>query len=283
METIIDGRKVSELTRASIKEEAKLLKERFGVEPTLAVIMVGDNPASAVYVRNKHKACLSCSIRSISRHLDENITESDLLKEIERLNLDPSVHGILVQLPLPKHIDEGRVQRVISPLKDVDAFHPENVGLLVGGEHRFAPCTPMGILTLLRHYEIPIAGKHCVIVGRSNIVGKPMAQLMLAEHATVTVCHSKTENLPLYTKSADILIVAIGRPNWIGADDIKKGAVVIDVGINRLPDGSLVGDVDFAKAKEVAAYITPVPGGVGPMTITTLLQNTVAAAKSQLS
>ena len=282
MGIIIDGKKVAELTRADIREEAEALKTRFGVEVTLAVIMVGDNPASAVYVRNKHKACLATSIRSLSLQFDEDITEEALLSEIERLNADNSVHGILVQLPLPKHIDEGRVQRAISPRKDVDAFHPENVGLLVGGEQRFAPCTPMGVLTLLRHYEIPIAGKHCVIVGRSNIVGKPMAHLMLSENATVTVCHSKTKELSAFTKAADILIVAIGRPNAIRADMIKEGAVVVDVGINRLPDGSLAGDVDFESAKNVASYITPVPGGVGPMTITTLLQNTVRAAKSTL-
>ena len=282
MGIIIDGKKVAELTRADIREEAESLKAQFGTEVTLAVIMVGENPASAVYVRNKHKACLATSIRSLSLEFDEDITEEALLSEIQKLNEDDSVHGILVQLPLPKHIDEGRVQRAISPGKDVDAFHPENIGLLVGGELRFAPCTPMGILTLLRHYDIPIAGKHCVIVGRSNIVGKPMAHLMLGENATVTVCHSKTADLSTFTKAADILIVAIGRPRAICADMIKEGAVVIDVGINRLPDGSLVGDVDFESAKDVASYITPVPGGVGPMTITTLLQNTVRAAKNAL-
>ena len=274
----IDGKMVSDLTRERIKAEAARLQQAHGIPPCLAVIMVGDNPASAVYVRNKHKACLSCDIRSLAFTYESDITEDELLRKIDELNADPEVHGILVQLPLPKHIDEGRVQRRIAPEKDVDAFHPENVGLLMTDDIRFAPCTPMGVITLLKHYKIEMEGKNCVIVGRSNIVGKPMAHLMLRENATVTVCHSRTKNLSELTRSADILIVAIGRARFITADMVKPGAVVIDVGINRLADGSLCGDADTEALESIASYITPVPGGVGPMTITTLLENTIRAA-----
>ena len=276
----IDGKMVSDLTRARIKADADQLKDTLGITPSLAVIMVGDNPASAVYVQGKHRACLACGIRSLAFSYDAGITEDVLLAKIDELNADPTVHGILVQLPLPRHIDEGRVQRRIAPEKDVDAFHPENVGLLMTGDIRFAPCTPMGIITLLKHYNIEMEGKNCVIVGRSNIVGKPMAHLMLRENATVTVCHSRTKDLPKITRLADILIVAIGRAKFITADMVKPGAVVIDVGINRQEDGKLYGDADTAALESVASYITPVPGGVGPMTITTLLENTIRAARA---
>ena len=279
MAEIIDGKLVSSLIRERIRSEiAELTASGIDI-PGLAVILVGEDPASQVYVRNKHKACADVGINSIQIYMPGDTDEESLLAKIDELNHDDSVHGILVQLPLPKHINEERVILSISKDKDVDAFHPINVGKIMTGNYNFLPCTPAGIMTLLEHYKIEISGKKCVIVGRSNIVGKPMALLLLEKNGTPTICHSRTANLSEVTREADILVVAIGRPNFIKGADIKDGAVVIDVGINRLPDGKLCGDVDYADAFDKCSYITPVPGGVGPMTITTLLQNTLTAAK----
>ena len=279
MAEIIDGKKVSLATRELIKKDVKDFTDAFGVAPGLAVILVGTDPASSVYVRNKHKACLDIGIKSFQIYLDESTSENELLARIEELNNDPAVHGILVQLPLPKHIDEEKVINAISSYKDVDAFHPENVGKIMTGKYTFLPCTPSGIITLLDYYKIDVEGKNCVVVGRSNIVGKPMSLLLLERNGTVTICHSRTKNLRDVVAMADILVVAIGKPNYVTADWVKEGAVVIDVGINRLDDGTLCGDVAFDEVKDKASYITPVPGGVGPMTITTLLKNTLNAAK----
>ncbi len=281
MANVIDGKLVSAETRIQIKKETEEFIAKTGVTPALAVILVGDDPASAVYVRNKHKGCLECGFRSIEITLPADTTEECLLAKIDELNKDSSVHGILVQLPLPKHIDSEKVIRAIDSRKDVDAFHPENVGSLMTGKYSFVPCTPAGIMELLSFYHLDPAGKHCVIVGRSNIVGKPMFHLMLEKNATVTVCHSKTQNLAKITKDADILVVAIGKADFITADMVKENAIVIDVGINRMEDGKLHGDVDFGSVSEKCAWITPVPGGVGPMTITMLLKNTLTAAKLQ--
>ncbi len=276
---LIDGKAVSAATRAALSEEIAAFRETTGVTPALAVVLVGSDPASAVYVRNKHKACLAVGIRSEEYTLPETATEEELLSLVQKLNEDDGIHGILVQLPLPKQICEEHVLRAISPLKDVDAFHPENVGRIVAGKPRFLPCTPAGVVELLSYYKIPTDGKECVIVGRSNIVGKPLFHLMLGANATVTVCHSHTKNLAEITRRADILIAAIGRARFIGAEMVKAGAVVVDVGINRLPDGKLCGDVDFDAVAEKASYITPVPGGVGVMTVTELLKSTLTAAK----
>lgn len=282
MAVLIDGKLVSEKTRENIKEEVQKIKEEFGVCPGLAVIVVGNNPASAVYVRNKHKACLDVGINSYQIELPESTTQEELLDRISELNKNEAVNGILVQLPLPPHISEFEVIKAISPKKDVDAFHAENIGKIMIGKYDFLPCTPAGIIKLLDFYNIAISGKKCVVVGRSNIVGKPMAMLLLEQHGTVTVCHSKTSNISDITKEADILIVAIGKPKFITADMVKDGAVVIDVGINRTDAGKLVGDIDFDSVVNVASYVTPVPGGVGPMTITMLLENTLTAAKKQI-
>ena len=282
MAEIIDGKLVSNKLREELKIEIAEFKNNYGITPGLAVIMVGDNPASAVYVRNKHKACADVGITSYQIELPSETSEDELLSKIDELNADKNVHGILVQLPLPKHIDEEKVINRISPDKDVDAFHPINVGKIMIGNYSFLPCTPAGIMELLRHYNVDITGKKCVVVGRSNIVGKPMALLLLEKHGTVTVCHSRTRELSEITREADILVVAIGRARFLTADIVKDGAVVIDVGINRLPDGKLAGDVDFEPVAEHASLITPVPGGVGPMTITMLLKNTITAAKSAL-
>ena len=282
MAEIIDGKLVSNKLREELKIEIAEFKNNYGITPGLAVIMVGDNPASAVYVRNKHKACADVGITSYQIELSSETSEDELLSKIDELNADKNVHGILVQLPLPKHIDEEKVINRISPDKDVDAFHPINVGKIMIGNYSFLPCTPAGIMELLRHYNVDITGKKCVVVGRSNIVGKPMALLLLEKHGTVTVCHSRTRELSEITREADILVVAIGRACFLTADMVKDGAVVIDVGINRLPDGKLAGDVDFEPVAERASLITPVPGGVGPMTITMLLKNTITAAKSAL-
>ena len=279
MAEIIDGKLVSKSVRENLTEEIKSFKENTGIIPGLAVILVGENPASQVYVRNKHKGCLEVGINSYEITMPESTSEAELLATIERLNNDDNVHGILVQLPLPKHINEEVVINSIAPSKDVDAFHPENVGRIVTGKYTFLPCTPAGVMELLHYYNVDVAGKECVIIGRSNIVGKPMMLLLLSENGTVTVCHSRTKNLAEVTKRADILVVAIGRANFVTADMVKEGAVVIDVGINRLESGKLVGDVDFEKVSKIASKITPVPGGVGPMTITMLLKNTLAAAK----
>ena len=280
MAEIIDGKLVSSVVRSKIAEEILDFRNNTGIVPGLAVVIVGDNPASMVYVRNKKKACEQVGINSYEIALPADISEADLLERVIQLNNDESVHGILVQLPLPAHINEETIINAIDPKKDVDAFHPSNVGRIMIGNYSFLPCTPAGIMDLLDYYNISISGKKCVVLGRSNIVGKPMAHLLLEKNGTVTVCHSRTADLKEETKNADILVVAIGKPEFVTADMVKDGAVVIDVGINRTEDGKLVGDVDFAGASNVASYITPVPGGVGPMTITTLLKNTLTAAKT---
>lgn len=279
MAEIISGKIVSEKLRSEIKAEVEALKKESGRTPGLAVVVVGNDPASKVYVRNKHRACIDVGIESFQIEYPDGISEAELLKKINELNADRSVDGILVQLPLPSYIDEEKVISRISPDKDVDAFHPINVGKITIGNYSFLPCTPSGIISLMDHYGVEIAGKRCVVIGRSNIVGKPMALLLTERNGTVTLCHSKTANLKDICREADIVVVAIGRANFLTADMVKPGAVVIDVGINRLEDGSLVGDVAFDQVSEVASMITPVPGGVGPMTITTLLKNTLIAAK----
>ncbi|MBQ8689127.1 MAG: bifunctional methylenetetrahydrofolate dehydrogenase/methenyltetrahydrofolate cyclohydrolase FolD [Clostridia bacterium] len=283
MAELINGKVVSRHLRELIASDVLKFKEEYGITPGLAVILVGDDPASTVYVKNKHKACLEVGINSIEIHLPATVAEDVLISKIEELNTDAGVNGILVQLPLPKHICEERVINSIIPEKDVDAFHPINVGKLMLGKPDFIPCTPAGIMELLNYYSVEISGKECVVIGRSNIVGKPIAQLLLSKNGTVTVCHSRTKNLTESAKRADILVVAIGKPDFVNGDMIKPGAVVIDVGINRKEDGKLTGDVDFESVTEKAAYVTPVPGGVGPMTITMLLKNTLIAAKKQIS
>lgn len=279
MAKIIDGKAISAEIREEIKQRTARLVEK-GVTPGLAVVLVGDDPASAVYVRNKQRACEQVGFYSEQVIMPADTEMPELRAVIERLNADPRVHGILVQLPLPPQLDEREVIMLIDPEKDVDAFHPVNVGRIVSGVYRFAPCTPAGIMQLLRRSGIEVAGRECVVVGRSNIVGKPMALLLLEANGTVTVCHSRTVALPDVCRRADILVCAVGRPGFITADMVKPGATVIDVGINRLPDGHLAGDVDFAGVERVAGAITPVPGGVGPMTITMLLENTLRAAEN---
>lgn len=279
MAVIIDGKQVSKELRIQVAKEVEELMAKYNVVPGLAVILVGDDPASAVYVRNKHKGCEEVGIKSLQIVMPADTTEEALLNKINELNSDDSVNGILVQLPLPKHISEEKIINAISPEKDVDAFHPVNCGKVMTGDYKFAPCTPAGMVEMLKYYNIPVAGKHCVIIGRSNIVGKPMAMLMLKNNATVTVCHSRTENLAEITKQADILVAAVGRPKFVTPDMVKDGAVVLDVGINRMEDGKLCGDVDFDAVCEETSFITPVPGGVGPMTITMLLKNTLKAAE----
>ena len=283
MGIIMSGKEVSANTRAKILSEVKEFKEENGIVPGLAVIIVGNNEASKVYVRNKHKGCEEVGMYSKVVEMPEETTEDELLKLINELNVDNAIHGILVQLPLPKHIDEQKIINSISPQKDVDAFHPENVGKIMIGEYDFLPCTPAGIMEILDYYNIEISGKKCVIVGRSNIVGKPQALLLLEKNGTVTICHSRTKDLKEETKQADILVVAIGKADFITADMVKEGAVVIDVGINRMPDGKLHGDVKFDEVEPKTYAITPVPGGVGPMTITMLLKNTLTAAKKYIS
>lgn len=278
MAQIIDGKKISAEIRTEISAEVERLKSE-GVLPGLAVIIVGENPASKVYVRNKGKACAEVGMYSEIIEMEENTSEEALLLKIDELNKRDDIHGILVQLPLPKQIDESAVIAAISPEKDVDAFCAVNVGKMMLGEASFLPCTPAGIIELIKRSGIEISGKECVVVGRSNIVGKPVAQLLLAENGTVTICHSRTKDLKAVTSRADILVVAIGKADFITGHMVKKGAVVIDVGMNRRADGKLTGDVDFATSSEVAGYITPVPGGVGPMTITMLLKNTLTAAE----
>lgn len=275
---IINGVELASAKRAQLAKEVEELKKK-GIEPGLAVILVGDNPASHSYVKGKQKACAEVGIRSTLLTFPATITESMLLEQIGRLNRDETVHGILVQLPLPNHINELKIIEAIAPEKDVDGFHPINVGRMMVGQKAFLPCTPYGILFMVQSLGIEIAGKHVVVVGRSNIVGKPVGQLFLREHATVTYCHSKTKDLAAITRQADILIVAVGKANLIGAEHVKEGAIVIDVGVNRLENGKLCGDVRFDEVKEVASYLTPVPKGVGPMTITMLLHNTVEAAR----
>lgn len=279
MAEIIDGKLVSKVVRQRIAAEIESFRSETGITPGLAVIQVGSDPASTVYVRNKHKACLEVGITSYQIELPEATTEEELLSKIDELNADEAVSGILVQLPLPAHIDEQKVIERISPRKDVDAFHPENVGRIMIGNYSFLPCTPAGVMELLAYYNIEVSGKRCAVIGRSNIVGKPMAHLLMEKNGTVTVCHSRTKDLAEITRSADLLVVAIGRAGFLTADMVKEGAVVIDVGINRLPDGRLCGDVAFDEVERVASAITPVPGGVGPMTITMLMKNTLMAAK----
>lgn len=276
--TVIDGVAVSRAIRAEWKQRVALLKEK-GIVPGLAVILVGDDPASQVYVRNKVKACGEVGLHSELHRFPASVSEQEVLEKIEALNRDPAIHGILVQLPLPAHIDNNKVLEAISAEKDADGFHLYNLGGLVTGGTVFPPCTPYGVMALLDYYNIPIEGQNAVVIGRSNIVGKPMALMLLARSATVSICTSRTRDLKQYTSIADILVVATGKPRMVSGDMIKPGAVVIDVGINRLPDGKLVGDVDFESAKEVASFITPVPGGVGPMTITMLLHNTLVSAE----
>ena len=279
MAEIIDGKLVSAKIRSEIAKDVAAFKAEAGFAPGLAVVIVGNNPASLVYVRNKAKACAEVGIESFEIALPEETTETELLSRIADLNNDPKVHGILVQLPLPRHINEESVINAIYPEKDVDAFHPMNVGKILIGNYSMLPCTPAGVIDLLDHYKISISGKKCVVIGRSNIVGKPMAQLLLERNGTVTVCHSRTQNIEDEMRAADILVVAIGKAEFVKGRMVKPGAVVIDVGINRNADGKLVGDVEFSSVSEVASYITPVPGGVGPMTITVLLKNTLKAAR----
>ena len=279
---ILDGKAVSLKVKESVKVRAEELK-KFGVEPTLAVILVGEDKASQTYVRAKEKACNEYGIKSVAHRLSENTTQAELLALINVLNLDDSIHGILVQLPLPKHIDTNTVLATIDPAKDVDGFHAVNVGKLVSGLDGFVPCTPLGVMEILKEYGIDVAGLNAVVIGRSNIVGKPMANLLLNASATVTVTHSKTKNLKEICKNADLIVAAIGKPFFLKADMVKDGAVVVDVGINRLDDGRLVGDVDFDEVAPKCSYITPVPGGVGPMTIAMLLNNTVLAAQAKIA
>ena len=277
---IIDGKAISADIKQEVKLEVEALNKR-GIEPCLAVILVGENTASKVYVNNKKKACQACGIQSVSYELPENTSERELLDLVEKLNQDKKINGILVQLPLPKQIDETKVILAISPKKDVDCFHPQNVGALHTGQKGFLPCTPAGILELIKRSGYDITSKQCVVIGRSNIVGKPAAMLLLQENGTVTICHSKTKDLAQVCKRADIIVVATGKINTLTKDMVKQGAIVIDVGMNRNEEGKLCGDVDFEAVKEVAEAITPVPGGVGPMTIAMLMKNCLTAAKEQ--
>lgn len=281
MALIISGKIISAAVKDRIKAEVQELKEK-GVTPGLAVIIVGNDPASEVYVASKERACAELSMYSEKYALPEETTEEELLKLVEELNNRDEIHGILCQLPLPRHINEKTILDAISPLKDVDAFHPQNVGKIMIGDYDFLPCTPAGIMEMLKYSNIDPAGKHCVVIGRSNIVGKPMAMLMLHANATVTICHSRTQNLKEITRQADILVAAVGRANFVTADMVKPGAVVVDVGMNRPEGGKLCGDVNFSEVEPIASAITPVPGGVGPMTISMLMQNTLAAARLKL-
>ena len=278
MAKLLMGKEVSDRIKNEMKEQVKELKAK-GINPGLAVILVGEDPASKVYVSNKKKACEYIGINSFEYKLPEETTEGELIELIKKLNNDNAVSGILCQLPVPKHINEEAIINAIDPKKDVDAFHPINVGKIMTGNYDFVPCTPAGVMELIKESGIDVCGKECVGVGRSNIVGKPMSMLLLHQNGTVTVCHSRTKDLKEKTKSADILVAAVGIPNFITGDMIKEGAVVIDVGINRIAPKTLVGDVDFETAKEVAGAITPVPGGVGPMTIAMLMKNTLKAAE----
>lgn len=281
MAKIIDGKAISAQMRKEIAARTEEFVAQTSVRPGLAVIIVGQDPASQIYVRNKKRACEEVGFYSEEIALPAETDMATLRQVIERLNADDKIHGILVQLPLPSQLDEGEVIMMIDPKKDVDAFHPANVGRVMSGGYTFVPCTPAGVMELLKRSGVEISGKNCVVVGRSNIVGKPMAMLLLEANGTVTICHSRTKNLKEICSSADILVSAVGRPYFITADMVKPGAVVVDVGINRLPDGKLVGDVDYAAVEPLASYITPVPGGVGPMTITMLLRNTLTAAETK--
>ncbi|HBZ18502.1 MAG TPA: bifunctional methylenetetrahydrofolate dehydrogenase/methenyltetrahydrofolate cyclohydrolase FolD [Betaproteobacteria bacterium] len=275
---IVDGKLVSQILREKMKSSVEELAKR-DIKPGLAVILVGDDAASQVYVRNKVAACQAIGVHSRVYRLAADTPEQKVLEELKLLNNDSEINGILVQLPLPKHIDEDKILETISPEKDVDGFHKINVGAMVIGRARFYPCTPHGVMKLLEYYGITIEGRHAVVVGRSNIVGKPMALMLLEKGATVSICNSKTPDLASFTRQADIVVVAVGKSKVLSGDMIKPGATVIDVGINRLPDGSLTGDVDFESVREVAGFLTPVPGGVGPMTITMLLENTIRSSE----
>ena len=280
MATRMDGKAVSAKVKEQVAQEVAALQGQ-GVCPGLAVVIVGEDPASRIYVNNKKKACQATGIHSEEYALPASTTQEELLALVDTLNHKEDIHGILVQSPLPKGLDEGAVVEAIDPQKDVDAFHAYNVGKIMMGDYHFLPCTPAGIMELLQAYDIPVEGKRCVVIGRSNIVGKPMAMLLLHESATVTICHSKTKDLAEECRRADILVAAVGKANLITGDMVKPGAVVIDVGMNRLENGKLCGDVEFASVEPVAGYLTPVPGGVGPMTIATLMRNTLTAAKVQ--
>jgi methylenetetrahydrofolate dehydrogenase (NADP+)/methenyltetrahydrofolate cyclohydrolase len=280
MAKILDGLALSKKIKEELKSEVDILKEK-GISIGLAVIIVGDNPASRVYVNHKKKDCAELGIISEEFAMSQDTSEEELLALIDSLNKRDDIHGILVQLPLPKQIDESKVIKAIAPCKDVDAFHPENVGKIMTGDFDFLPCTPAGVMRMIEETGIDLTGKNCVVIGRSNIVGKPQAMLLLHKNATVTICHSKTVNLKEICQGADVIVAAVGRPKMIDGSYIKEGAIVIDVGINRMDDGKLCGDVDFESAKEKASYITPVPGGVGPMTRATLMCNTVNAAKNK--
>lgn len=277
---IIDGKAVSALVKQQVKAECEELKAK-GVTPGLAVIIVGEDPASQVYVRNKEKACEECGFHSVKYALPESTTQEELNELVDKLNEDSSINGILCQLPLPKHLDDKEVINRIAPIKDVDAFHPVNVGAIMIGDYNFLPCTPAGVMELIHSTGVEISGKKAVVIGRSNIVGKPMAMLLLHENATVEITHSRTKNLAEVTKTADILVAAIGKAKFVTADMVKDGAVVIDVGMNRDENLKLCGDVDFEAVKDKCSFITPVPGGVGPMTISMLMKNTLTAAKLQ--
>ena len=279
---IIDGKEVAASVRESIKKEVEVL-EKDGKKTGLAVIIVGNNPASRVYVNNKKKGCAEVGMESFEYALPEETTTDELLELVEKLNNDTAVDGILCQLPLPSQIDEKKVLNAIAPNKDVDAFHPVNTGHIMIGDHSFLPCTPAGIMEMLKYYNISVEGKECVVIGRSNIVGKPMAMLLLGQNGTVTICHSRTKNLKEVTRRADILVAAVGKAYFVTEDMVKDGAVVIDVGMNRNAEGKLCGDVDFDKVKDKCSFITPVPGGVGPMTITMLLKNTLTASKEHFN
>lgn len=282
MYKIIDGKEVAASVRESIKKEVEALKKE-GKSTGLAVIIVGNNPASRVYVNNKKKGCAEVGMESFEYALPEETTTDELLELVEKLNNDTAVDGILCQLPLPSQIDEKKVLNAIAPNKDVDAFHPVNTGHIMIGDHSFLPCTPAGIMEMLKYYNISVEGKECVVIGRSNIVGKPMAMLLLGQNGTVTICHSRTKNLKEVTRRADILVAAVGKAYFVTEDMVKDGAVVIDVGMNRNAEGKLCGDVDFDKVKDKCSFITPVPGGVGPMTITMLLKNTLTASKEHFN
>lgn len=282
MAVLMDGKALAAKKRAEIKEKVERFSAR-DVVPALAVIIVGDNPSSRFYVNNKKKDCAECGIRSIEKALPEQTTEEELLAVVAKLNADALIDGILVQLPLPKHIDERHVIEAIDPKKDVDAFHPENVGRVMIGDYSFLPCTPAGVMELLAEYDIEVGGKNCVVIGRSNIVGKPQAMLLLHKNGTVTICHSKTRQLAEITRRADIIVCAVGREMFLTADMVADGAVVIDVGMNVKKDGKLTGDVDFENVSKRASFITPAPGGVGPMTRVMLLKNTLKAAERRLT
>lgn len=280
MANIIDGKLVS----ANVKQQVKIENQKLmdmGITTGLAVVIVGDDPASRVYVNNKKKACELVGFKSFEYALPQETTQAQLLELVQTLNQDDNINGILVQLPLPKHIDETAIINAISPDKDVDAFHPINVGKIMVGDYAFLPCTPAGVMELIKSTGVDLTGKRCVVIGRSNIVGKPMAMLLLHSNGTVTICHSKTKDLKSICLNADVIVASVGRPNFVTADMVKQGAIVIDVGINRMADGRLCGDVDFAEVSKKAGYITPVPGGVGPMTIAMLMRNTLTASRLQ--